>query len=72
MRMAKSNCPKMLSGKKYDPIHSPPPLSMQRALGTGLKCTYDPCVQCSVRQEISRKNGIKKIRGDFQNNKVKI
>ena len=56
-------------------IHShtfPPPLSMQRALGTGLECTYDPCVQCSVRQEISRKNGIKKIRGDFQNNKVKI
>jgi hypothetical protein len=71
MRMAKINVLKCLVAKITS--HTiPPPLSMQRALGTGLKCTYDPCVQCSVRQEISRKNGIKKIRGDFQNNKVKI
>ena len=58
--MAKINGPKMLSGKNTLPYIPPPPLSMQRASGTGLECTYDLCVQCSVRQEISRKMVLRK------------
>ena len=36
----------MLSGKNTLPYNPPPPLSMQRVLGTGLECTND--LMCTV------------------------
>ena len=63
--MAKINGPKMLSGKNTHPYISPPPLSMQRASGTGLECTNDlMCTVFSTPRNL-KENGTTKIRGDF-------